>query len=157
MKSQVINIKIDPPTKKRAQELAREMGFGLSTLLNAYLKQFIKYKTVYFSLERQILPAAPAQGKVLTFPEIKKKILPILRAHKVKRAAIFGSYARGEARPDSDVDMLVELPKGLSLFDVIHIKHELEDRLHKKVDLVEYGGLKPALKENILSEQIPIL
>lgn len=156
MKSQIINIKTDPPTKKQAQELARELGFGLSTLLNAYLKQFIKDKAVYFSLEKPTLPTAPA-GKILSLSEIKRRISPILRARHVRRAAIFGSFARGEARPDSDVDILVELPRSVSLLDLVRLKLDLEGKLEKKVDLIEYTGIKPTLKDKILAEQIQII
>lgn len=155
MKDLVVNIKTDARTKKKAQDLARAMGFGLSTLLNAYLKQFIKDKTVHFTAERRALPVIPE--RVLTLPEIKKRILPVLRAHKIKRASIFGSYVTGEARPDSDVDVLVELPKGLSLYDVIGIKQELEENLRKNVDLVEYEHIREELRDRILSEQIQIL
>lgn len=51
MKSEVINIKTDPITKKKARKVAEDMGFSLSTLLNAYLKKLIKTKTVTFGEE----------------------------------------------------------------------------------------------------------
>ena len=60
-------------------------------------------------------------------PTIKKKILPILKRHDVKRAAIFGSFARGEAKANSDVDLLIEYKsKDKSLFDLVDLKSELE-------------------------------
>ncbi len=89
--------------------------------------------------------------------ELKKKILPILRRHRIKRAALFGSCARGEMDKDSDIDILVEIEKDISLFDFVGIELEIQDALQRKVDLVEYRAIKPALKTNILSEQIPIL
>ena len=89
--------------------------------------------------------------------EIKQKAVPILKEAGVTRSSIFGSYVRGEAREDSDIDILVDLPKGLSLFDVIGIQNKLEDALGKKVDLVEYGTIKPRIRNQILSEQLPIL
>lgn len=87
---------------------------------------------------------------------IKSKILPILHKHEIKRAGIFGSMARGNVTPDSDVDILVELGTPISLLDFVGIKLELEDALEKKVDLVEYEALKVGLKENILNEEIRI-
>ncbi len=87
---------------------------------------------------------------------IKSKILPILHKHDIKRAGIFGSMARGNVTPDSDVDILVELGTPISLLDFVGIKLELEDILEKKVDLVEYQALKDGLKENILNEEIRI-
>lgn len=92
-----------------------------------------------------------------TVEEIKNKILPILKEAGATRGGIFGSYVRGEEKKDSDIDILVDLPNDLSLFDIVGIKLELEDALGKKVDLVEYSHIKPILKDQILSEQVPIL
>lgn len=88
--------------------------------------------------------------------EIAKKIIPILKKQGVKKAALFGSQARGDAKKKSDVDLLVELPKKASLLDFIGLKLELEEKLSKKVDLVEREALHPLLKERILAEQISI-
>lgn len=89
--------------------------------------------------------------------EIKNKILPILKGAGVKRSAIFGSTARGAAREDSDVDILVELPDDKSLLDFVDLKIKLEEAIKKKVDLVEYDAIKPALRNYILNRQVPIL
>lgn len=93
----------------------------------------------------------------MTVQEVKKQILPILKRQKVIKAAVFGSVARNEAKKGSDVDLLVKLPKRFSLFDVVGLKLELEEKLSRKVDLVEYEALHPLLKEKILKEQILIL
>lgn len=89
--------------------------------------------------------------------EIKRKVLPILKEAGVSRSAIFGSYVRGEAKKNSDIDMLVEVPRGTGLFGFVGLKHKLEDALKKKVDLVTYDALHPRLRERILQEQRPIL
>ena len=89
--------------------------------------------------------------------EIRQRILPVLRKHGVKRAGIFGSVARGDATPESDVDILVELDAGASLFDFIDVKHDLEDALGRRIDLVEYAAIKPRLRDRILREEAPIL
>ncbi len=93
----------------------------------------------------------------LTIDEIKEKAVPILKGAGVIRSSVFGSYVRGEAREDSDIDILVDFPKGLSLFDVADVKIKLEDAFGKKVDLVQYGTIKPRLKDYILSSHIQIL
>ena len=89
--------------------------------------------------------------------EIKEKITPILQRYGIKKAAIFGSLAKGEAKTSSDVDILVEIKSGMSLLDFIGIKIELEEALKMKVDLVEYDTIKPLIREKILSEQVAIL
>lgn len=92
----------------------------------------------------------------MSVKDIKKKIMPILNRHSVKRAGIFGSFARGEEKKTSDVDILVEIKKDISLLDFIGIQQEIEDVLHKKVDLVEYDTIKPLIREQILKEQLII-
>lgn len=88
--------------------------------------------------------------------DIQKLIQPILWKYPIKRASIFGSYARQEARKESDIDILVEFSSSISLLQFVSIQLELEDILGKKVDLVELSTLKPQLKTNILKEQIAI-
>ena len=89
--------------------------------------------------------------------EIKRKILPILQGYGVSRVGLFGSCVRGEIREDSDIDMLVEIEKNISLLDFAGLKIEIEDALGKKVDLVEYNTIKPLLEESILKEQVVIV
>ncbi len=88
---------------------------------------------------------------------IKEKSLPILQTAGVIRSAIFGSYVRGEEKEDSDIDMLVELPKGKSLLDLIGLQLELEEALGKKVDLTTYKSISPLLKKYIDQDQLQIL
>ncbi|MFH1776193.1 MAG: nucleotidyltransferase family protein [Candidatus Omnitrophota bacterium] len=87
---------------------------------------------------------------------LKKKIVGILKKHKVVRAGIFGSYARGENKKNSDVDILIELSKPVG-FGFVGIQFELEDELRKKVDLLSYKAIHPLLKERILKEEIRII
>lgn len=89
--------------------------------------------------------------------EIKRKILPILQRYGVKRIGLFGSCVRGEIREGSDIDILVEIEKDISLLDFVGLKLEIEEALKKKVDLVEYSTIKPLLRERILNEQVVIL
>lgn len=93
-----------------------------------------------------------------TIPSIKKKSLPILRRHAVKRASIFGSFARGDAKANSDVDFLIEYTMDdKSLFDLVDLKFELEETLGRKVDIVTYNSIYWRLREQILAEQVKIL
>ena len=92
-----------------------------------------------------------------TLSEIKKRALPVLRKAGIKRAAIFGSYARGEQKKKSDLDILVELPKGMSLLGLVELEDNLKGVLKKKVDLITYKSIHPLLEDSILEDQIPIL
>ena|SRR3989344_3801134 len=89
--------------------------------------------------------------------QIKRKILPTLRKHDVVRAGIFGSFVRGEDISQSDLDILVEFSKSISLFDLIGLQMELEKKIHKKVDVVPYNSIDPYLKDRILKEEVNIL
>jgi len=86
--------------------------------------------------------------------DIIKKVKPILEKQGVKKAALFGSQARGDAKKRSDVDMLIEYEKdNKSLLDFVGLKLDLEKILRKKVDLLTYNSIHPLLKNIILGEQ----
>jgi len=89
--------------------------------------------------------------------EIKVKIIPVLRRYDVRKAAIFGSFVKGEQRKDSDIDILVEFKGEKSLLDLAGLKIELEEILGRKVDVLTYNSLHPLLKDKILQEQKVIL
>lgn len=89
--------------------------------------------------------------------EIKRKILPILQRYEVKKVGLFGSSVRGEIREDSDIDILVEIEKDISLLDFVGLKLEIEEALGRKIDLVEYNTIKPLLRDRILKEQVVLL
>jgi len=92
---------------------------------------------------------------VVDMEEMKKKIVKILKKNKVVRAGIFGSYARGEQKKNSDVDILIEFDG--SLLDLVGLEMELQKILKIKVDLLTYGGISPYLKDRILNEEIKII
>ena len=89
----------------------------------------------------------------MTIQSIKKQIVPILKRQGVTKAALFGSTVRGEDKKRSDIDILVKIPKNKSLLDIIRLEFQLEEKLGRKVDLVEYDAIKPLLRDVILNEQ----
>lgn len=89
--------------------------------------------------------------------QIKKKILPILKQAGVTKSSIFGSYVRGDQTKKSDIDILVELPKGSSLLDLIGLEIELKKVVGKKIDLLTYNSIHPLLKDYIQKDQLQIL
>lgn len=119
------------PKLKKAIEKGREIGSPYKT------------KEVYHDMK---------------IKNMRKKLKSIFRKYGVIRAGVFGSYARGELKKDSDIDILVEIKdKKMSLLDFVELKLKLEDVLGRKVDLVEYSTIKPRIKEHVLDEEIRII
>lgn len=88
---------------------------------------------------------------------IQGRIIPILRERGVRRAGVFGSYARGEEELASDLDLLVELPPGSSLLDLVGLQLDLAEELGIEVDAHTYRSLHPLLRDRILKEEVRIL
>lgn len=86
----------------------------------------------------------------------RAEILGLAHKHGAHNVRIFGSVARGEGRPDSDIDFLVDMEGGRSLLDLIEFGQDLEELLQRKVDILTEGGLSPYLKERIHAEAAPI-
>lgn len=86
----------------------------------------------------------------------KDKIIKVLRKYNIQKAGIFGSYARGEQKKKSDIDIIIEPPKKIG-FGFVGIAYELEEELGKKVDLLSYNGMSPYFKKSILGDEIRII
>jgi len=96
-------------------------------------------------------------GKMPPFlADQRGKILELAERHGATNVRIFGSFARGEARPDSDVDILVSMKPGRSYFDFVALWQDLEELLGRKVDVVSDRGISPYLRDRILSEARPL-
>jgi hypothetical protein len=87
---------------------------------------------------------------------IKKKITPILKRHSIKKAGIFGSYARGEQKRGSDVDIIIEPTKNMGL-EFFGLCLELEKKLRRRVDILTYKSIHPYLKKYIMEDEIRII
>lgn len=112
--------------------------------------------------EAEILPAQN-QLTIVLHQMVRDQVLSQLRAHEAElraagilRLSLFGSAARDEVRPDSDIDLLAEFDdsRELSLLDVIGIENKLADLLGRRVDLVEEGTLKPRVRRSVEREII---
>ena len=86
--------------------------------------------------------------------DILRRNMVEIRAHGVARLAVFGSCVRGEERGGSDVDILVDFEKPVSIFEFLDVKEYLEGLLGKPVDLVMRRALKPQLRDRILAEAV---
>ncbi len=86
----------------------------------------------------------------------RDEILGIAARYGARNVRVFGSAARSEARPDSDIDLLVDLEPGCSLLDHVGLWQDLEELLGCRVDVVVEGGISPYLQETILAEATPL-
>ncbi len=121
------------------------------TKLRKYLGINLSKKTL---INKQ--KTADKELKKTPLEKIRPKIIKILKNNNVKKAGIFGSYARGNIIKTSDIDIVIEPPKNLG-FEFVKIQTELQDTLRKKVDLITYNSIHPLLKKRILSEEISII
>jgi predicted nucleotidyltransferase len=86
----------------------------------------------------------------------RRDILRIAARYGAGQVRVFGSLARGEAGPDSDVDILVTLEPGRSLLDLIALKQDLEDLLGCKVDVVTEAAVSPYIRDRILRDAVAL-
>jgi len=83
-------------------------------------------------------------------------IRAVARRHGASRLRVFGSRARDQARPDSDLDLLVELEPDRTLLDLIAFRQDLEDALGCRVDVVTESALSPYLRDEVLAQARPL-
>jgi len=86
----------------------------------------------------------------------RNDILRLAAQHGAHNVRLFGSMARGEASPTSDIDLLVKMDRGRSLLNLIELSQELESFLHRKVDILTDEGLSPYLAQRIQAEAVPL-
>jgi len=85
----------------------------------------------------------------------REQVMVVAARHHASRVRLFGSAARGDDRPDSDIDLLVDFDQGSSLFDLIRMSRELEALLGRTVDVVSADGLK-SRDHAILAESVDL-
>lgn len=86
----------------------------------------------------------------------RQDILRLAAQHGATNVRVFGSLARGEGRPDSDVDMLITLAPERSLLDLIALKQDLEDLLGCKVDVVTEASVSPYIRPQVLQDAVAL-
>jgi predicted nucleotidyltransferase len=86
----------------------------------------------------------------------REEILHVAAQHGARHIRVFGSVARGEADDRSDVDFLIELEKGRSLFDLGGLLMDLQTLLGRPVDVVTEKGLKSRIRNRVLDEAVPL-
>jgi predicted nucleotidyltransferase len=86
----------------------------------------------------------------------RDEIKAIVARHQGRSVALFGSVARGDERPDSDIDFLIELAPGARPFEVLAIGAALEEALGVKVDVGTSTSLRPHVRDEVLAEAVPL-
>jgi predicted nucleotidyltransferase len=84
------------------------------------------------------------------------EILALAKSHGATDVRVFGSVARGDADEKSDVDFLVNMERGRSLFDLGALLADLEKALHRPVDVVTERGLRSPIRDRVMREAVPI-
>ena len=88
--------------------------------------------------------------------ENREAILQLAAQHAAANVRVFGSMAREDATPGSDVDFLVDMEADRSLLDLVGLWQDLEDLLGQSVDVISEGGMSPYLRDKILAEAVPL-
>ncbi len=86
----------------------------------------------------------------------RRRIRAVAASYGVRRLSVFGSVARGTEAPDSDVDLLVDLPEVMSLFTLGRLRRDLEDIMGARIDLVPADGLRPDVRVNVEADLVPL-
>jgi hypothetical protein len=81
-----------------------------------------------------------------------RKVERICKANGISRLALFGSTARGEATPSSDIDLIADLPADATLLDMVRIERELSSALGKPVDLLTEDSISPHIRDRITDD-----
>jgi uncharacterized protein len=84
----------------------------------------------------------------------RRELVSAAAAHGVTNLRVFGSVARGQDRPDSDVDLLADLPAGISLFGLARVQEDLEAIAGARVDLIPAADLKPAVRMRVAQDMV---
>ena len=107
--------------------------------------------TTQLSDETEADTMAPAEDIPTRLARLKPRLE---REYPISELGIFGSYARGEQRSDSDLDVLVAFKKPVTLFDLVRLENELTDELGVEVDLVTKDSLKPRIESRVTEDLV---
>ncbi len=89
--------------------------------------------------------------------QVISTIKPILLKYGVSRSDLFGSFARGDNDDQSDVDILIDAPEEMSLFDLIYLKDDLEKELRREVDVVTYDSVNKYIKKYVFQSTLKVI
>ena len=95
-------------------------------------------------------------GIVIDLAPLRSSIQALAETHGARDVRVFGSVARGQAGPESDIDLLVSLDRGRSMLDLARLELELERLLGRRVDVVTAAALREPIRSTVLREARPV-
>lgn len=134
--------RVNSTLKENVTNIAKENGVTMSDIITACLKDIEHRKMVPINLQKYL---PQKHQSLISIPLIKLYLNEIIRKQNkqlIKKAYLFGSYARGEETPKSDIDIRLEVEKGFSLIEIGNIRQDLVDLTGKDVDLLVIDPLK---------------
>ena len=133
-------IRTDIELKKQAEDILSQLGLTMSGTINIFLQQIVREQAVPINLS---LKPKAANAGVLSLSEISVPVKNLLKKYNAEHAALFGSYARGDANAQSDVDLIIYGGAGFDITDIYSISEELHGIINKSVDVYEISEIKP--------------
>ena len=153
-----IIIRTSNELKTEFNDIVYDKGYTISQVLNAFILEVVEKNKIPSNIINRLKPIK--KKNTISIPFIKKCLEEILNnsnvINEVKKAYLFGSYARGEETPLSDVDIRLEVRDNFTLFDLNSIAFQLEEKTGKKVDLLTSGNLDEIFYDEIKKEEICI-
>lgn len=148
-----VNILVDAEDKEKATEILKNLGLNMTTYINMAIKQLINKDGVPFEVVNK-----KEEKDILDVEVIKNYINLLLKKYDAKSAILFGSYARGDAEKESDIDVIVYGGKKFNKTDIFAFGEELRRLTNKDVDCFEISEVEKESEfyKNVLKEGITI-
>lgn len=156
MSASVLSVRVDSDIKESFARLCEELGMSSSVAVNMFMRQMIRERSLPFTPS---LRSAEQQNGVLSRDAIEKAVRACAAPREaIGTAILFGSYARGEANPQSDIDLrvIIDPDKRMGLFAISSFADELREMTGKEVDVVTSANLREDIAKAIQQEGVII-
>lgn len=126
--------------EKKITNRVKQLDYSLKEKVLQYINSLAESKGIELKLD------------VLELQAIAAEITKIADTYGIIKAGVFGSYARGEANSESDVDLLLEFNGVIGLMKLGHLKIDLEETLGKEIDILQFCAINPLIRDHVLQE-----
>lgn len=143
MSQSILSVRMDTDTKAAFAAFCDEIGMSLSTAITIFAKQAVREQRLPFEVSvAKKRDMGAAQDQILTLGALKSAVVSAATGiPAIRRVVLFGSYARGEARGDSDIDLRVVCAEGAGMFALGEFAEDVRERTGKEVDIVSKSDL----------------